>query len=71
MKNCGIIIIIVGISQDFLLVQCQDIIAFILGYLNNKSGSTANGQLRASHGSNMKATHNVLYMKKHTQTYAS
>ena len=42
-KNCGIIIIIVGISRDFLLVQCRDIIAFILGYLNNKSGSTALG----------------------------
>ena len=29
------------------------------------------GQLRASHGSHMKAAHNVLCMKKHTQTYAS
>ena len=29
------------------------------------------GQLRASHGSRMKAAHSVLYMKKHTQTYAS
>ena len=29
------------------------------------------GQLRASHGSHMKAAHNILYMKKHTQTYAS
>ena len=29
------------------------------------------GQLRASHGNHMKATHTVLYMKKHTQTYAS
>ena len=29
------------------------------------------GQLWASHGSHMKAAHNVLYMKKHTQTYAS
>ena len=28
-------------------------------------------QLRASHGSHMKAAHSVLYMKKHTQTYAS
>ena len=28
------------------------------------------GQLRASHGSHMKAAHNVLYMK-HTQTFAS
>ena len=26
------------------------------------------GQLRASHGSHMKAAHTVLYMKKHTQT---
>ena len=29
------------------------------------------GQLRASHGSRMKAAHSVLYMKKHTKTYAS
>ena len=29
------------------------------------------GQLRASHGSHMKAAHTVLYMKKHAQTYAS
>ena len=29
------------------------------------------GQLRAYHGSHMKAAHTVLYMKKHTQTYAS
>ena len=29
------------------------------------------GQLRASHSSHMKAAHNVFYMKKHTQTYAS
>ena len=28
-------------------------------------------QLPASYGSHMKAAHNVLYMKKHTQTYAS
>ena len=28
-------------------------------------------QVRASNGSHMKAAHNVLYMKKHTQTYAS
>ena len=28
-------------------------------------------QLRASHGCHMKAAHTVLYMKKHTQTYAS
>ena len=28
-------------------------------------------RLRASHGSHMKAAHNVLYMKKHTQTYDS
>ena len=27
-------------------------------------------QLRASHGSHMKVAHTVLYMKKHTQTYA-
>ena len=28
-------------------------------------------QLRASHGIHMKAAYTVLYMKKHTQTYAS
>ena len=28
-------------------------------------------QLRVSYGSHMKAAHTVLYMKKHTQTYAS
>ena len=28
-------------------------------------------QLRASHGIHMKAAHTALYMKKHTQTYAS
>ena len=27
--------------------------------------------IRASHGSHMKVVHNVLYMKKHTQTYVS
>ena len=29
------------------------------------------GQLRASHCSHMKDAHTVLYLKKHTQTYAS
>ena len=29
------------------------------------------GQVRASHGSCMNAAHTILYMKKHTQTYAS
>ena len=29
------------------------------------------GRLRASHGSHMKAAHNVLYKKKHTQMNAS
>ena len=29
------------------------------------------GQLRVSHGSHMKTAHTVLYMKKHTQMYAS
>ena len=29
------------------------------------------GQIWASHGSHMKVAHTVLYMKKHTQTYAS
>ena len=29
------------------------------------------GQILACHGSHMKVAHNVLYIKKHTQTYAS
>ena len=29
------------------------------------------GQLQVCHGSRMKATHNILYMTKHTQRYAS
>ena len=39
--------------------------------LNNffKQYKHAYRQLRASHGSHMKAAHNVLYIKKHTQTY--
>ena len=42
-------------------------------YVLNKFLRSINtyGQLRASHGSHMKAAHNVLYIKKYTQTYAS
>ena len=46
---------------------------FVIKYyvLNNFFRSiNTYGQLRASHGSHMKAAH-VLYMKKHTQTYDS
>ena len=40
--------------------------------LNNFSRSiNTYGQLWVSHSSHMKASHDVLYMKKHTQTYAS
>ena len=41
--------------------------------LNNffKQHKHTYGQLRAFHGSHMKAAHTVLYMKKHIQTFAS
>ena len=46
---------------------------YILCILNNffTQYKHTYGQLRASHGSHMKVAHTVLYMKKHTQTYAS
>ena len=55
----------------FVLVPVLFVIKFYV--LNNFFAQYKHtyGQLRASHGSHMKAAHNVLYMKKHTQTYAS
>ena len=55
----------------FVLVPVLFVITFYV--LNNffTQYKHTYGQLRASHGSHMKAVHTVLYMKKHTQTYAS
>ena len=55
----------------FVLVPVLFVITFYV--LNNFFAQYKHtyGQLRASHGSHMKAAHTVLYMKKHTQTYAS
>ena len=55
----------------FVLVPVLFVIKFYV--LNNFSTQYKHtyGQLRVSHGSHMKAAHTVLYMKKHTQTYAS
>ena len=55
----------------FVLVPVLFVITFYV--LNNffTQYKHTYGQLRASHGSHMKDAHTVLYMKKHTQTYAS
>ena len=55
----------------FVLVPVLLIITFYV--LNNcfTQYKHTYGQLQVSHGSHMKAAHTVLYMKKHTQTYAS
>ena len=56
----------------FALVPALFVITFYV--LNNffaQYKHDAYNQLRAFHGSHMKAAHTVLYMKKHTQTYAS
>ena len=44
---------------------------FVINYVLNTQYKHTYGRLRVSHGSHMKAAHNVLYMKKHIQTYAS
>ena len=61
----------------FLLIFCFSFLFqyfFVIKFyvLNNlfTQYKHTHGQLRPSHGSHMKAAHNVLYMK-HTQTYAS
>ena len=58
-------------KKFFVLVPILFVIKFYV--LNNFFAQYKHtyGQLRASHGSHMKAAHNVLYMKKNTQTYAS
>ena len=58
-------------KKFFFLFQYFFIITFYV--LNNYFSQYKHtyGQLRASHGSHMKFAHNVLYMKKQTQTYAS
>ena len=55
----------------FVLVPVLFVITFYV--LNNffAQYKCTYGQLRVSHGSHMKAAHTVLYMKKHTQMYAS
>ena len=59
------------LKMFFVLVPVLFVIKFYV--LNNffTQYKHTYGQLRASHGSHMKAAHTVLYMKKHTQTYAS
>ena len=51
--------------QYFFVIKCYVLNNFLVQYKHTY------GRLRASHGSHMKAAHNVLYMKKHTQTCAS
>ena len=65
------ILLFVHFFNVFLSFQYFFVITFYV--LNNFSTQYKHtyGQLRASHGSYMKAAHTVLYMKKHTQTYAS
>ena len=55
----------------FVLVSVLFLITFYV--LNNFFAQYKHTyrQLRASHGIHMKAAHTVLYMNKHTQTYAS
>ena len=55
----------------FVLVPVLFVIKFYV--LNNffTQYKHTYGQQRASHDSRMKVAHNVLYMKKHTQTNAS
>ena len=51
--------------QYFFVITFYELNNFFLKYKQKY------GQLRASHGSHMKAAHTVLYIKKDTQTYAS
>ena len=61
----------VQLKKKLFLFQYFFVIKFYV--LNNffKQYTNTYGRLRASHGSHKKAAHNVLYTKKHTQTYAS
>ena len=58
-------------KKNFVLVPVLFVITFYV--LNNLFAQYKHTywQLRASHGIHMKAAHTVLYMNKHTQTYAS
>ena len=62
-------------SSFFLMVFVLVPVLFVIKFyvLNNffQQYKHTYGQLRASHGSHMKAAHNVLYTKNHIQTYAS
>ena len=53
------------LSQNFLVIKFYVLNTFFVQYKHTY------GQLRASHGIHMKAAYIVLYMNKHTQTYAS
>ena len=55
---------------SFLFQYCFVITFYVLNIFFAQYKHTYR-QLRASHGIHMKAAHTVLYMKKHTQTYAS
>ena len=58
----------------FFFRSCSSNVFVIIFYVLNNFFSQYKhtyGQLWASHGSHMKVAHTVLYMKKHTQTYAS
>ena len=52
----------------FVLVPVLFVIKFYVLYNFSTQYKHTYGQLRASHGSHMKAAHNVLYMKKHAHT---
>ena len=67
-------------AASLLFVHLKKCFSFLFQYffvkifyvLNIFSRSiNTHGRLRVSHGSHMKAAHNVLYTKKHIQTYAS
>ena len=55
----------------FVLVPVLFVIKFNVLKKNLAQYKHTYGRLQASHGSHMKAAHNVLYTKKHTQVYAS
>ena len=66
-------------QRDLLFVHLKKSVLFLFQYffvitfyvLNIFSCSINTHTGKASHGSHMKVTHTVLYMKKHTQMHAS
>ena len=58
------------LKMFFFLVPVRFVIKLCIKFFSPQYKHTY-GHLRASHGSHMKAAHNVLYTKKHTKTYAS